>query len=227
MIGILDSGVGGLSIYHEVKRLYPEAGVIYLADKANFPYGEKTEKELLVIVRAAVSTLIGTGATVIIIACNSATVSTISHLREEFQIPIIGIEPAVKQAEKVTKNGKIGVLATKRTVEQHGANDKLLKVHNAELVSRIEYNQSGITDEELRAAIKPFSTFGADTVVLGCTHYSFIQDRLARLYPEITFLEPTEAVVSRLMMVMDENNLDITQGDDIFLGIDEADARKI
>lgn len=227
MIGILDSGIGGLSIYYEVKKRLPEAGVVYLADNKNFPYGDKSEVELLAIVRSAVRTLIEKGATIIILACNSATVSTIQSVRTEFTIPIVGIEPAIKTAKSVTKNGKIGVLATKRTVANHEASEGIIKVHNAELVDMIEHDVESISDEVLKAAMLPFTSLDVDTVVLGCTHFSFIKDRLSQLFPAITFLEPTEAVVNRLESVISENKLDIERGSDIFLGIDESDIRKI
>jgi glutamate racemase len=227
MIGILDSGIGGLSIYYETKRRFPEAGVIYMADRDNFPYGEKTEAELLVIVRSAVDTLLEKGANIVVIACNSATISTINALRAEFPVPFVGIEPAVKQAENVSKNGKIGVLASKITVEKHHPEDKTLKIHNAELIEKIENDLDHVTDQDLEGAMKPFIAFGVDTMVLGCTHFSFVKDRLADLYPQITFLEPTEAVVNHLETVIHENNIDIKHKNDIFLGIDEADLPKI
>lgn len=232
MIGILDSGIGGLSIYYELKRRMPNAGVIYLADKVNFPYGEKTETELVGIVRRAVQTLISSGATVIILACNTATVTAIATMRAEFDLPFVGIEPAVKQASANTKNGKIGVLATKKTTEVHdvtslaGSND-ILRVDASGLVAQIESNLGVVDSDMLDVSMAPIVDFGADTVVLGCTHFSFVASKLREQFPETNFLEPTEAVVNRLEAVIAENKLDIEQADDIFLGIDESDLRKI
>lgn len=222
MIGVLDSGVGGLSIYAEIKNRYPDAAVVYLADKQNFPYGAKSDEELLQIVSAGIDRLVEYGASVIVLACNSATVATVKHLRERYALPIVGIEPAVKQAAKLTQNGKIGVLATHRTTEDHDGeslapNCTLCKSHHGALVSMIENDFSGITDEILHGAMDPFIKSDVDTVVLGCTHYHFLKQRLQVLYPKISFLEPTEAVVNHLIQVLDENNIEMTKGNDIFL----------
>ena len=222
MIGVLDSGVGGLSVFSEIKRRYPTASVIYLSDKANFPYGDKTEAELLDIVRNAVKILIENSAKIVVLACNSATVSTVGVLRNELNIPIVGIEPAIKVAAKYTKNGKIGMMATKRTTESHDGKSlapgcKLLKSHNPFLIAKIENNFSNICDDDLHNAMKTFVDFGADSVVLGCTHYHFILSRLESMYPDISFYAPTEAVVRHLVEVIGEKDIELTDGNDIFL----------
>lgn len=248
MIGVLDSGVGGLAIYREIKKRFPDKAVAYFADKANFPYGEKTDAELLVIVRAAVQTLLKYGANVIVLACNSATVATVGAIRTEFEVPIIGIEPAVKQAARETKTCKIGVLATKRTVEDHKGEElapgcEIIRSHNATLVSKIENDYDAITDQELMEAMQPFMAANVDTVVLGCTHYHFVKDRLVKLFPDLRFFAPDEAIVSRLETVVLEKNIELASGNDIFLcsadvagftkslftllGIKDADIRKI
>jgi glutamate racemase len=206
--------------------------VVYFADKKNFPYGEKSYGELLAIVRTAVRTLIESGANIIVLACNSVTVATIGKLRDEFTIPIIGIEPAVKQAAAETKNGKIGVLATQRTVEDHegealAPNCVLYKSHNATLVSKLENDSENITDTEINTAMEPFISENVDSVVLGCTHYHFIKKRLERLYPAIKFYAPEEAVVNHMETVINENGLELTDGNDIFLcSADNAGFRK-
>lgn len=222
MIGILDSGVGGLSIYREINKRFPNAGIIYFADKLHFPYGEKTDEQLLPIIRAATQTLVESGAEVVVFGCNSATVATISSLRVEFKIPIIGIEPAVKQAARITKNGKIGVLATQRTTEDHDGESlapdcTLCKAHHAALVSKIENDFENIDDGTLRDAIELFIKADVDTIVLGCTHYHFLKERLEEMYPNLVFVDPTEAVVSHLAEVVRENNIEIVGGNDIFL----------
>jgi len=222
MIGILDSGIGGLTIYQEIKSRHPEAGVIYYADQGNFPYGEKTEAELLCVVRQAVTRLIHEGATVIVLACNTATVAAAATMRHEFMVPIVGIEPAVKQAASMTRNGLVGVMATKRTTELHegaglASGEKLCKIDASKLVAKIETDLVSVTHNDLSEVMDEFTQFGADTVVLGCTHFSFVADSLKELYPEVIFLEPTVAVVNRLETVMQENKLDIVPASDIFL----------
>jgi glutamate racemase len=248
MIGVLDSGVGGLSIYRSIKNRLPEVGVVYLADKVNFPYGEKTESELTEIVSRATEKLVDYGANIIVVACNSATVATISRLREKFSIPIIGIEPAIKQAAKETKTKNIGLIATKRTVTDHNGDVyavgcNVFKSHNGELVSNIENDYNSISDSDLRAAMAPFLDKNIDSVVLGCTHYHFIRERLEKLFPEIKFYAPEEAIVKRLVDVISEKKIELEFGSDIFLvsagkdsfreslkdllGITDADIREI
>lgn len=228
MIGILDSGVGGLSIYRSIKDRLPGARIIYLADKKNFPYGEKSEAELAIIVHDAVMKLIEHGAYVVVVACNSATVSTIDALRRRFDVPIIGVEPAIKQAASDLGVGKIGIIATARTIANHEAGIlaggcKLIKSHNGELVEKIENHYSSITDEDLLAAMEPFTNENVSSVVLGCTHFHFIKHRLERLLPNIHFYAPEEEVTSRLLTVMNEKSIGLEGGDDIFLVTAGAD----
>lgn len=248
MIGVLDSGVGGLSIYREIKSHFPGKSVVYFADKKNFPYGEKTEEELTSIVRIAVKNLVDMGASIIVIACNSATVATVEQIRQEFDVPIVGIEPAVKLAALHSNNGKIGVLATKRTTKSHEGDDLapdciLFKDHNEPLVTKIENDYESITDLDLRQAMEPFTTANVDSIVLGCTHYHFLKDRLEKMFPNIMFYAPDEAVVKQLEVVILQNKVELELGNDIFLcsvepdgfrkslinllGIKDADIREI
>lgn len=248
MIGILDSGVGGLSIYRSIKNRLPGAKVIYLADKGNFPYGEKSEDTLSIIVQDAIQTLLDTGANIVVLACNSATVSAVTKMREHFNTPIIGIEPAIKLAAAESKTKKIGVIATQRTTNDHQSEDlaggcDVFKSHNGGLVAKIENEYGIISDEDLRDAMKPFLDKEIDSVVLGCTHYHFIKERLEKLYPDVKFFSPEEAVTNRLLAVMNEENIGLETGDDIFLvtagkenfekllkemvGVENADVREI
>lgn len=117
-IGIFDSGVGGLGIFLETKKLLPKENILYLADTKNCPYGEKSTEEIKIICKHNVDFLIKHGAKIVVVACNTASVSALEYLRLQFpNIPIIGVVPVVKTAAKITKNKKIGILATKRTVE--------------------------------------------------------------------------------------------------------------
>jgi len=170
MIGILDSGVGGLSIYKVIKEEHSNLGVVYFADKKNFPYGDKSERKLREITSYAVNTLVNHDADIVIIACNSATVSTIKFLRTQFDVPIIGIEPAVKQAAKETKSGIIGIMATKRTLKSHDSEhlapgQKLIKKEAPGLVFKIENNYLDITDDELKEAVQEYLDAGVDSIV--------------------------------------------------------------
>jgi glutamate racemase len=222
MIGVLDSGVGGLSIYHAIKDRLPEAGIVYLADKKNFPYGEKTELELQDIVLSAVNELLDAGANIVVVACNSATVTTINYLRAKFSIPIIGIEPAIKQAANETRTKNIGLIASARTVASHEndvivAGCNVFKNHNSELIANIENNYNNISDDDLRAVMNPFIGKNIDSIVLGCTHYHFVKERLGKLFPKIMFYAPEEAIANRLMTVISEEKVELESGSDIFL----------
>ena len=117
MIGIFDSGVGGLSVFREIRKLLPEEGYIYYSDNAHCPYGEKSVEYIIGRAREITSFLIGKGAEIIVVACNTATAAAISTLRAEFPIKFIGMEPAVKPAVKSTKTGVVGVLATAGTLK--------------------------------------------------------------------------------------------------------------
>ena len=117
MIGIFDSGVGGLSVFREIVRILPEEKYIYWSDNAHCPYGEKSRDYIIDRARAVTSFLIEQGADIIVVACNTATAAAISTLREEFPIPFIGMEPAVKPAAQATRSGVVGVLATAGTLK--------------------------------------------------------------------------------------------------------------
>ncbi len=220
MIGIFDSGIGGLSVYLELKKLLPNAGICYLADSANFPYGEKSQEELEKFTRAATMKLVDFGCKVIVVACNSATVSVIDKLRTDFpRLKFVGVEPAVKLAEKITQNKKIGLLATKKTVISHRGENlvddvTIYRNHDAHLISKIETDLVAVTEDDLKSAIEPLLTEGVDTVVLGCTHFYFVKDRFKAMYPEVAFVEPALYVAEQARLVVGDT---IEIGKDIFL----------
>lgn len=222
MIGVLDSGVGGLAIYREIRKEFPNMKVIYFADTKNFPYGEKNNEELIVILRNAVKKLIANDVKIIILACNTATVAAISDLRKEFTVPFIGVEPAIKQASIHSKNGKIGVIATKRTICDH-SNEKLIfegqeivKSEKAELVSLIENDFEEIDEVYLKNTLNDLNSKDVDSVVLGCTHYIFLKEKFEEIFPKISFYEPSKAIVNRLKEVTFENKITLTDGIDEF-----------
>ena len=116
-IGIFDSGMGGLSVWREVRNLLPEESVIYLADGKNCPYGERSKEEIAELTRRAIEELVARGVKLVVVACNTATAVAIESLREEFDIPFVGMEPAVKPAALSTRSGVIGILATRASLE--------------------------------------------------------------------------------------------------------------
>jgi glutamate racemase len=219
MIGIFDSGVGGLSVFREIRKLLPEESYIYYSDNAHCPYGEKSVEYIIERARVITRFLIGKGAEIIVVACNTATAAAIATLREEFPVKFIGMEPAVKPAVKSTKTGVIGVLATAGTLKA----DKYLHTREkfSEGIKIVEHIGQGFVElvekgclegEEAESivtvSLKPLLDEGADRIVLGCTHYPFLSETIAKiaaeLYPEreIEIIDPAPAVARHLTDIM-------------------------
>lgn len=219
MIGIFDSGVGGLSVFREIYRLLPEEKYIYYSDNANCPYGEKSREYIIDRARAITSFLISQGADIIVVACNTATAAAISTLRKEFPVCFIGMEPAVKPAVQVTATGVVGVLATAGTLKAAKYIDTREKwAHDVKIVEHIgkgfvELVENGIvTGEEAEAvvekSVRPLMEAGADTIVLGCTHYPFLSDTIRKVAGKpVNLIDPAPAVAKHLLEVMKEKGL--------------------
>jgi len=232
-IGIFDSGVGGLSVLKEIRKALPDARFIYYADNANCPYGEKSGEFITRRSEAITEFLIDKGSEVIVVACNTATAASIATLRKEYCIPFIGMEPAVKPAALGTKSGVIGVLATAGTLAASKYLDTKSRfeddVRIEEQVGRgfvelVEKNELEGEEAErvVRASLIPLLNSGADTIVLGCTHYPFLlptMKKVAALTPklknneEIRFIDPAPAVARHLLDVMDGNGIARTSPD--------------
>lgn len=219
MIGIFDSGVGGLSVFREIVRILPEEKYIYWSDNAHCPYGEKSRDYIIDRARAVTSFLIEQGADIIVVACNTATAAAISTLREEFPIPFIGMEPAVKPAAQATRSGVVGVLATAGTLKATKYIDTRAKwAHDVKIVEHIgqgfvELVEKGSTsgpeaESIVEKSVRPLVEAGADTIVLGCTHYPFLADTIRKVAgTPVTLVDPAPAVAKHLMEVMQENGL--------------------
>ena len=219
MIGIFDSGVGGLSVFREIVRILPEEKYIYWSDNAHCPYGEKSRDYIIDRARAVTSFLMEQGADIIVVACNTATAAAISTLREEFPIPFIGMEPAVKPAAQATRSGVVGVLATAGTLRATKYIDTRAKwAHDVKIVEHIgqgfvelveKGNVSGPEAESIvEKSVRPLIEAGADTIVLGCTHYPFLADTISKVAGvPVTLIDPAPAVAKHLMEVMQENGL--------------------
>lgn len=219
MIGIFDSGVGGLSVFREIVRILPEEKYIYWSDNAHCPYGEKSRDYIIDRARAVTSFLIEQGADIIVVACNTATAAAISTLREEFPVPFIGMEPAVKPAAQATRSGVVGVLATAGTLKATKYIDTRAKwAHDVKIVEHIgqgfvELVEKGSTsgpeaESIVEKSVRPLVEAGADTIVLGCTHYPFLADTIRKVAgTPVTLIDPAPAVAKHLMEVMQENSL--------------------
>lgn len=219
MIGIFDSGSGGLSVLREVLKLLPGERFVYYADNANCPYGEKTPKFIQNRCRAITEYLLSRGARIIVVACNTATAAAITTLRNEYPVKFIGMEPAVKPAALSSKTGVIGVLATAGTLKgSKYLTTKGIYEDDVEIVEHVgqgfvELVENGILDgpqaeETVRKSLRPLLDAGADRIVLGCTHYPFLRNVIQRIAgPDVQIIDPAPAVAKHLIEVMKEEGL--------------------
>jgi len=218
-IGVLDSGVGGLSVLRCIRNDLPAENLLYVADSGHAPYGNKSPQFIETRCIAITQFLIDAGAKAIVVACNTATAVAINSLREKFTLPIIGVEPAVKPAVEATRSGVIGVLATSGTLESGrfaglaarvGSTAKVIVQPCPGLVEQVE--QGDLNSEATRTLLASFVTplleQGADTLVLGCTHYPFLAPLLRELIGDnVTLIETSGAVSRQLMRRLSEANL--------------------
>lgn len=224
MIGIFDSGVGGLSVFKEIRKLLPEQSYVYYSDNAHCPYGEKSREYIIDRARTITEFLLSKGCEIIVVACNTATAAAIATLREEYPLRFIGMEPAIKPAAKATQTGIVGVLATAGTLKATKYIDTRAKwAQGVTIVEHIgqgfvELVEKGIlngphAESTVSASLKPLLDAGADTIVLGCTHYPFLSETITKvaseLYPErqITVIDPAPAVARHLVEVMQEEGI--------------------
>ncbi len=224
MIGIFDSGSGGLSVLREIIKFLPLEKFVYFADNAYCPYGEKTPAFIKKRGRRITDYLLGKGADIIVVACNTATAAAIATLRKEYQVKFIGMEPAVKPAALSSESGVIGVLATAGTLKgskyltTKGLYEDDVKI--AEHVGKgfVELVEKGVLDgpeaeSTVRESIQPLLDAGADRIVLGCTHYPFLMDVIRRLAgPKVQVIDPAPAVARHLVEVMKEEGIIFEDG---------------
>lgn len=215
-IGIIDSGIGGLSIFSEIKKQLPYEDIIYLADQKNFPYGSKSKQKLNNEVLKLVKFLvIKKNVKLIVIACNTATVHTIDSIRKMTSVPIVGIVPVVKKASEVSKNGKIGVIATKATIyssyqkaliRKFCANSNVKSIAIDDAVTLIEDLQFEKIIPVLEIALTKLRKFKIDTLALGCTHYNFIKPQIKKvLGGKVEVLDASGAVVRQVKRILIDN----------------------
>ena len=220
-IGVYDSGFGGLSVWRELRRALPDESLIYLGDGKNCPYGSLPAERIRTLAEAAVKDLVGRGCKMVVVACNTATAAAISHLRATFPaIPIVGLEPAVKPACKMTRSHVVGVIATERslqgekflsTLERYGQGVEVIKAVGRGWVETVEQNEEQTTQcrERVRAVVEPIIERGADVIVLGCTHYPFLKDVICEVVGEreVEVIDSGAAVEKRVESLLDEYDL--------------------
>lgn len=209
-IGIFDSGIGGLSVARAVRELLPNERLIYVADTGHAPYGEKTDAYIYQRMQLISHHLQQQGVKALVVACNTATTAAIATLRAQCSLPVIGVEPGVKPAVLASKNRVVGVLATPRTLQtpafanlaQRFAGQARIELQPCpQLVQLIEsLDFSGTAMQALlKSYINPLLEKGADTLVLGCTHYNFVADAIAAIAgPAVTIIRTETAVAKQL-----------------------------
>lgn len=220
-IGVYDSGLGGLSVWRELRRLLPEESLIYLGDGKNCPYGDRPKEEVARLADEAVGYLVGLGCKLVVVACNTATAAAIEELRTKYHpLPIVGMEPAVKPACLHTRSGVVGVLATersldgdlfRRTAARYGEHIEVIAAAGRGFVELVESDreQSPEAEQAVRRVVDPMLERGADQIVLGCTHYPFLRETLERVIGEreVTVVDPSPAVARRVKQLLEEYGL--------------------
>jgi glutamate racemase len=205
-IGVFDSGVGGLSTLKEIRRILPNEDLLYFADSKHAPYGDKPAEEVRRRADAVVGFLARHGAKAIVIACNTATAVAVEHLRAAHTVPIVAMEPAVKPAVALTRTGKVGVLATTLTLDSRKFLDLATRYREKAdvlaqpcpgLVERVEAGDvhGPATRALVERYVAPLIEHGVDTLVLGCTHYAFLQPIIQNAAGSgVTIVDPSPAV---------------------------------
>ena len=217
-IGIFDSGVGGISIWNEIHDLLPEEDSIYLADSKNAPYGQKSKQEIIELCFKNTNLLLEKKCKLIVVACNTATTNAIKELRDTYNIPFVGIEPAIKPAVLNSKTKTIGVLATKGTLSSElFHNTAELYSNNIEIIEQVgeglvELIESGKIESNemiqfLKKYLTPMVNKNIDHLVLGCSHYPFLIPIIKKLIPEeISIIDSGKAVARQVKTILDNNN---------------------
>ncbi len=219
-IGVFDSGIGGTTVLREVRKKLPNESFIYLGDSKNCPYGEKTNDELLDICRNNVNTLLKDNVKLIIVACNTATTRVLPNLREEFpNIPFVGVEPAIKLA---TNSGfsRIILLATPGTAESDRTKElidenkkegqEILVIPCPGLADAIESRDNSRVEqvlEELLAEIPDSTRDSFEVIVLGCTHYPIIHEKIQRYFPNAELIDGGKGVAKEVKKLLEKEGL--------------------
>ena len=218
-IGVLDSGVGGISVLKHIHSLLPHEALRYVADSKYAPYGNKTPEQIQSRCFEIADFLIAQDIKALVVACNTATAAAIDAMREKYCLPIIGMEPAVKPAAAATKNGIIGVLATVGTLksaqfaallESYGRNVEVVTQACIGLVECIERGELDTenTSELVKQYCQPLLDEGADTIVLGCTHYPLVRSLIERIIgPNVVLIDTGAAAASQLAHRLQKLNL--------------------
>lgn len=219
-IGFFDSGVGGISVMKRAVELFPNENYIYFGDSKNAPYGVKNVDEVRELTFEAMKFFIEKGVKAVVIACNTATSAAIKELREAYkEIPIIGIEPAIKPAVESEKSGKIIIMATPMTLSEKKFNNLMKKYDEEREIIKlpapglVEFIESGVLDGNevtgfLQEILKPYLDTKISTIVLGCTHYPFVEELIQKIVGEdVDIIDGSYGTVKELNRKLIEINL--------------------
>lgn len=214
-IGIFDSGIGGTSIWNAIHDLLPNEQTLYLADSKNAPYGQKSKQEIIALSKKNVDFLLAQNCKLIVVACNTATTNAIQELRTSYNIPFIGIEPAIKPAALNSKTQKIGILATKGTLNSELFNKTAEMFQHTKIIEQVGYGlvqliesgdlYSAEMTELLTSYLNPMIAADIDYLVLGCSHYPYLIPQIKKIIPEhIQIIDSGQAVARQTKHVLQE-----------------------
>ena len=214
-IGIFDSGIGGTSIWKAIHQLLPNEKTIYLADSKNAPYGQKSKKEIVALSMKNTDFLLEMNCKLIVVACNTATTNAIQELRAKYNVPFIGIEPAIKPAVTHSKTQIIGILATQGTLNSELFNKTTEKYQDTKIIEQVghglvqliengEINSPEMT-KLLHSYLEPMIQANIDYLVLGCSHYPYLIPQIKKILPEhIQIIDSGEAVAKQTQNILRE-----------------------
>lgn len=218
-IGMFDSGLGGLTILKEVRRQLPFESILYFGDHSRLPYGSRPAAEIRLFAEQISRFLLQRGAKLIVVACNTASAASLSHLRRAFpHTPFVGMEPAVKPAAALSKSRAVGVIATQSTCQSEVFASAVQRfaqgvaVHTQACPGLVEQVEAGEFESEatralLRRYLDPLLAKGIDSLVLACTHYSFLAPSIAQIVgADVTIIDPAPAVARQVSRVLRDNN---------------------
>ncbi len=223
-VAVIDSGIGGVSVLNELRPILPHTSFIYYADNANCPYGGKSREEIVELTLRVVELVVEQGARMVVVACNTMTTAAIDILRSRWtEIDFVGMEPAIKPALEGSKSGVVGVLATKATLsgelyhntkERYAEGRSVVEVAGEGLVELVESGREGSAECEklVQNYLGEMIERGADTVVLGCSHFPFliptIERVMERMGVTLTIINPAPAVAARARYIAQERGME-------------------
>ncbi|ERK52578.1 glutamate racemase [Leptotrichia sp. oral taxon 879] len=217
-IGVFDSGIGGLTVLKEIRKVLPNERIYYLGDTARVPYGEKTKELIIGYSKEIVEFLLEKGVNAIVVACNTATALALKELKEIFKVPIIGvIEAGARTAINTTKNRKIGVIGTKATIKS-GKYEEEIRHYRIDVeifqkacplfVPAVEEGilSGKLVNQIIKTYLDDFKE-KIDTLILGCTHYPLLKDAINKLYPDIEIVDPAKETALDLKDILKKEKL--------------------